>query len=655
MNLLSTRCTRALTLLAVSCVAAFAAFGQDKDWRPVTPAELQLKTSSVEPGADAEVIFWEVRVDDEGIDRMVMKHWIRVKVFTEKGREKYSKVDIPYTNDLRIKDIKARVIKADGSIVELAKADVFEREIAKQDKIKIKAKSFAVPNIEPGVIVEYKYQEVYDYGSANNMRMKFQHDVPIQKISYYFRPANNVRYITFNMNDNKFIKDKDNYYRATLENVPAIKEEAFMPPEDEIRSWLLLYYTDDLKGDAMDFWSRAGGYIVRVFDVKDTLKPGKEIKAAAAQITAGATAPDDQIAKIFEFCKTRVKNITFDASLTDDEKKEIKPNKSTNDTYKKLQGTTIDINELFASLTSALGLETRLAFGGDRSEKFFNPQQAHTSFIHFSGVAVKVNGNWKYYAPGDKFVPYGLLEWKEEDTSVILLGYKDFLTRETPYSTPEKSEAKRTGRFKLLEDGTLEGTVRTEYSGHLANQYKLDNYKDSDNKREETLKEKVKETMSTAEVTAIGIENLTDPEKPFVYEYKLRVPNYAQKTGKRIFLHPGVFTYGTNPVFSAATRRHDIFFHHPWSETDDVEIELPKGFELENAETPAEISDSSKVGFLSISIGIDAANNKLKYVRKFRFGGGGNVLFKSSVYTPLKNLFDAFHKSDTHSVVLRQK
>jgi hypothetical protein len=418
--------------------------------------------------------------------------------------------------------------------------------------------------------------------------MFFQHDIPIQNITYYFRPANNAKYLTFNMNDNRFIKDKNGFYRATLENVPAIKEEAQMPPSDEVRSWLVLYYWDDLKDTSSDFWSKAGGVIASVWQIKDTLKPGKDLRAAAEQIAAGATTPDEKLAKIFEFCKTKIKNITYDTQLTDEQKAEIKPSKSASDTYKKLQGTDDDINELFASLATSLGFEARLAFGGNRSQKFFNVNEAHVSFIHFSAVAVNVNGRWKYYDPGSLFTPFGMLPWYEEDTDVLLLGYKNYITTKTSLSGTDKSVAKRTGKFKLLEDGSLEGNIKIEYTGQLAYQYKTDNYDKSATRQEEILKEEIKARMSTAEVSSISIENVTDPEKPFVYQFKVRVPNYAQKTGKRLFFQPGFFEYGTSPLFSTATRKYDIYFHFPWSEVDDIEIELPKDFELDNAETPGE-------------------------------------------------------------------
>lgn len=625
----------------------------DNDWRPVTPAELQMKTGKVESDANAEAIFWEVRIDDVSQD-LIMKHYIRVKIFNEQGREKYSKVDIPYLKGVKIKNIMARVIKADGSITELAKADIFDREILKADKIKVKAKSFAVPNIEPGAILEYRYQEFYPHGSASSRRLIFQHDIPIQNISYYMKPGNDMRILPFNMDETKFIEDKGGYYKAAMQNVPSIKVEEYMPPEDEVRSWMLPYYAD-LKEDSMDFWGRAGYYISKAFDIKDTLKPGKEIKAAAASIVGGATAPDDQMAKLYEFCKTKVKNITFDTTMTDEQKDEIKPSKSVLDTYKKMQGTDDDINELFASLATALGHEARLAFGGDRSEKFFNPRQSHASFIHFSSVAVKIGGRWKYYDPGDQFAPYGMLPWNEEDTSVLLLSSKDYVTTKTPLSDPEASGAKRNGKFKLLEDGTLEGTVNVEYSGQLSYMEKKDGYRASANKREEDLKEAVKKRMSTAEITDIRIDNATDPDKPYGYSYKVRIPNYAQKAGKRIFFQPGYFEYGKAAEFSSATRKYDVYFHYPWSEKDSIEFTLPSGYVLDSPDSPPAIADGQKIAALNIDIRASDANSYMKYDRNFFFGGNGTYLFPASSYQAVKAYFDAFQKANSHSITLRQK
>lgn len=518
-------------LLVSLCFVLFcttAIFAGD-DWRPVTPQELSMKKGLVEADADAEAIFWEVRINDS-TSNTVLEHYVRVKILNERGRERFSKVDIEFIKGIKIKDIEARVIKPDNTIVELSKDDVFEREIIKTNDIKIKAKSFAIPNIEPGVIVEYKYKEVRRNSSASNTAMIFQRDIPMQNVVYYFKPYDNVRYLKFNF-DSKFVKDKNGYYKAEMNNVPALKEEAHMPPEDEVRSWLLVYYISEreLKMNSMDFWSRAGGALVSIYEIKDTLKPGKKMKAAAEEIIAGAATDEEKVRKLYDFCKNKVKNIDFDLNLSDDEKDEIKLNGDDDDTYKELQGRSFEINKLFASLADAAGFETRIAFTGDRSKLFFNPGKSHVSFVHLAGVAIKLDNRWEYFDPGSPFLPYGKLAWFEEGTSVFLLAYKDFITTETPMSNYDESMEKRKGRFTLSEDGTLEGDVEIEYTGHFSYNYKMNNYDSSQNAREEFLKERIKQRMSTAEVSSISIENITDPEKPFTYKYKIKVPNLCSK------------------------------------------------------------------------------------------------------------------------------
>jgi hypothetical protein len=39
-----------------------------------------------------------------------------------------------------------------------------------------------------------------------------------------------------------WVKEKDNYYSTTMTNMPAIQDESRMPPEDEVKTWMLVFY-----------------------------------------------------------------------------------------------------------------------------------------------------------------------------------------------------------------------------------------------------------------------------------------------------------------------------------------------------------------------------------------------------------------------------
>lgn len=241
-------------LLASTASSALAG----ENWRPVDPADLALKAPIVEKEADAEAIFWEVRVDDSQPYELSLKNYIRIKVFNERGRESQSKVDLPYFGSNQIKDIAARVIKPDGTIIELKKEDVFERTIVKLSGLKLKAKSFALPGVEPGAIIEYRWREVQPGGSANRLRLQFQREIPVQTVTYYLKPYTGMQYRPFNMGEARFVKDKDDFHKLTMTNVPAFREESKMPPENSVRSWVFLYYREGEKLEEDKYWKDLG-------------------------------------------------------------------------------------------------------------------------------------------------------------------------------------------------------------------------------------------------------------------------------------------------------------------------------------------------------------------------------------------------------------
>ncbi|MEQ1606827.1 MAG: DUF3857 and transglutaminase domain-containing protein [Pyrinomonadaceae bacterium] len=669
MNLFSLTMPKVGFLLFVLALSfSSSAEAQDKDWRPISPAELSAKTPVVEPDADAEALFWEVRIDDSSSDDVSRKHYVRVKIFTERGREKFSKFDIPFTKRTKIKDLAARVIKADGSIVDIGKNDIFEREIVRANGVKIKAKSFAIPNIEPGVIVEYRYKETTEDAGASGMRLQFQRDIPVQNLAYYYRPyKGEPRYQIYNFSGTKFNKDRDGYYLAQRTNVPALKSEPRMPPEDTVRPWMLLTSTGlgiasasafqitftlkDPSSPAL-YW---GGVATEWAGVNKLMeKPSDDIKKATAQILTGVTSPDEKLIKIYQFCQKEIANTTFDSSITADQRAKLPEVKSANDVLKKKSGNAMYIDILFGAMATAAGFEARVALLGDRSEILFNPKMTNDSFVTPGGVGILVGDNWKVFNPGSRFAPYGMLPWYEEGSWAMLVGPKEYVWRETPFTNHVRSNKKRSAKFNLLEDGTLEGDVTMEYTGHPALTYRLDNYDEAPATRESNLKDEITGQLSTAEVSGISIENLEDSGKPLIFKYKVRVPNYAQKTGKRLFLQPGYFEYSKNAVFAAADRKYDIVFPNPWSDTDDIDITWPKGYDLDNADVPAEQGDAQGISSLKTKVEVAKADRLMKYHREFYFGGGGNVLFDASVYPVLKRLFDQFHTANSHTITFKQ-
>lgn len=622
-----------------------------EDWRPVDAADLALKAAVVELNADSEALFWDIRVDDGGENDLVLSHYVRIKIFNERGREKYSKIDIPYVNSVKIKDIAARTIKSDGSIVELVKSDIIEKTVVKANGLKLRTKTFAFPGIEPGAIIEYKWKEVRSNSSAQNLRLQFQRDIPVQAVTYHLKPAGSsfVDVRAFNMEKPNFQKEKNGFQVATVKNVAAFREEPLMPPEDSVKSWAMVRY--------MNIFTLLLGYNmlgaqVYVFS-QPYLKADKEIKQKTAEITAGVDSADDQIDKIFQFCRNNIKNTSDKTQgFTADDIEKLKENKKSSDTLKRGVGPAIDINLLFAAMVNAAGYDARIALLPDRGERLFDPNVVVPGALRPSAIAVRFGTTWKFFDPGLPYVAPGMLRWQEEGVDALVVD-KDQVWVRTPVTDAQKSKEKRTAKLRLDENGTLEGDVTVEYTGHLAVERKVSNEDDSPAQREENLKEMVKDRMSSAELTNIVIENDADPGKPFVYKYHVRVPEYAQKTGKRLFFQPGFFTKGISALFSAGKRLYPIYFHYPWSEEDYVTIQLPKGYALDNADRPAPIN-AGAVSQYDVQMGVTNDQGTLVYKRKFFFGNPDLLLFSVDKYDAIKQLFDEVNKADNHIIPLKQ-
>jgi hypothetical protein len=645
-----------LSLIAI-WIAVLSAVASAQDWKPVDPAHLAMKSPVVEKEADAEAILWEVRVADEVRNRefhTVLSHYLRIKIFTDRGGETQSKIDIPYFNRTGISDIDARTIKPDGSIIQLKKDDVFERTIIRAGGLKIKAKSFALPAVEPGAIVEYKWKETRYDALANYIRLQLQRDIPVQLVRYFIKPLPNSRYtmrlMAFHAQTTPFTKEPDGYNSTTMANVPAFHEEPFMLPESEVRAWMLVYYTENSDPNPDQYWPAYAKETYEEF--KSSMQASDEVRRTTVSVIGDASTPDEKLRRIYEFCKSRIRNTDNEASgLSSEQKAQAKLNKMPADTLKHEIGTGFQVNMLFAALASAAGFEARIARTPDRGDMLFDPRIVDKYFLRRYAVAVRVGNDWRFFDPKSTYVPYGMLGWQQEGTTTLICDPKNASFVRTPVSSRQASMAKRTARLRLSEDGTIEGQVRLEYTGHLAVSQKEANEADSPAEREKTLIKSLRERMSTAELSNIKIENATDPIKAFVYDYHVRVPEYAQRTGKRLLLQPGFFHHGESALFPSSARRYPVYFHYPWSEEDTVEIALPAGFEVEEAEDPNGIRSD----IVEYEMKIAATDGRvLRCGRVFSFGRQDVTTFSAPNYTSLKNLFDTIHLRDNQTITLKQ-
>jgi hypothetical protein len=143
-----------------------------------------------------------------------------------------------------------------------------------------------------------------------------------------------------------FNKEKDGFYSVTFPNVPAFREEPRMPPEDQVRAWMLVYYTRRSdKETPQGYWNYYGKKVYEV--TKGLIKVNDDIRRAATEAIGDAATPEQKLQRLFEYCRAKVKNAYDDASgFTDADREKMKKNNNPGDTLKRGMGTGEDISLL---------------------------------------------------------------------------------------------------------------------------------------------------------------------------------------------------------------------------------------------------------------------------------------------------------------------
>lgn len=629
-------------------------------WKPVTPADLAVTTPVVDPKADAEALLWEVRVFDElpssNVDpQTVFENYLRVKIFTERGKDGHATVDLPYLPDVEINNVAARTIAPDGTITELKRSDIYQRTVLKTNDVKVKAVSFAVPAIAVGSVVEYHWREVHRDSMAMNLVLPFSRDIPVRLVRYYIRPfpdtgGYKLMAQPFNAEFSPLEPQPDGFSMTTLTNVPAHRDEPYPVPELETQPWLLLNYTDNLAQSVESYWTKIAKAWWDFY--AERMKGSDELQRAARDSIKGITDPREQVAALVRVTQARIARVDL-PSTPPELARAAKNNKTAGDAFKRGQGTAGDQLVVFLALAKAAGLDARPAAAGNRSQLFFKFDRlmAHMAGEHIA--AVNLAGAWHFVEPANRMSTSGELFWFQEWEPVLVLDPKKPILTRTPLTPASATVRRRTAALKLSEDGTLEGDVEVAFTGHYGQRMKRDDEQDTVEERAAAVREAYTKRMTGAEISDVVVENVTDPTKPYINRFKLRVPGFAQTTGSRMFVQLAALQKGIEPVFASETRTQDVYFPFGWTEEDTLSIALPDGWRIEAPTRPAALNGG--VGRHQIALESTDAWRTMRVKRTFVYGETETLIVTRASYPALKKFFDLVQQKDAHTVVLVKK
>jgi Domain of Unknown Function with PDB structure (DUF3857)/Transglutaminase-like superfamily len=648
-----------LTFLAFLLLTAASPLLALDDWLPVTPEDRKI-TAESEKGADAVILYHEETSDDKTRHRHVYK---RVKILTEKGKSE-ANVEIPYDAAYGgVSDVRARTLAPDGTITAFT-GKVFNTTVVKGHGIKYQAKTFSLPNVQVGSIVEWKYTEYWDEYLLG-AHWVIQDDLPQKRAKFAFIPFSSnaigvevvdkrgdvkdrVYYSVIGLPQSTTIKNlPNNRMELELKDIPAFQQEDFSPPSAVLKMRVNFYYGTDKMGKPQEFWKQEGKYWSK--EVEAFIGHSSDFASTLSQIAAPADSPEQKLRKIYAYVQ-KIKNLSYEREerrLEELLERNSKEKHTAETVLRKQEGKPDEITRVFIGLARAAGIQAYAMRVADRDQNFFQPTIPNPSQLTSEIAIAVLDGKDVFLDPATPFCPFGLLPWQHNSTS----GIRQTAGGGTEISAAPKANykeaiSKRVGRLVLTDDGTVHGEVAIGWTGIDALVHRLSGFKTDEAGRKKELEDELKAMLPPgASVQLLNATGWETPDQQLSARFKVDVPSFAGSTGKRLLVPTYLFQAAKAQPFAHGERKNPIYFNYPYYTIDDVQITFPSNLKLESLPTGQPL----RTEFSLYKVERTVNGHTISLSRDFAMAG---IAFMQQDYPELKRFFEGVSSGDSDSLVL---
>jgi transglutaminase-like putative cysteine protease len=622
-------------------------------FQPPDPQELKMTSEPLAPGASAILLYRQVDRDDNGLTSHE-DNYERIKILTEDGR-KYADVEIPFvkgSND--VVHVRARSIRPDGTIAEFD-GQIFEKEIVKARGLRYMAKTFTLPDVQIGSIIEYSYTYDFKEYSLYDSNWILSQELFTKLARFSLKPYKGNFQNPFTVSWRLRVptgttppkEGPDHIVRLEAQNIAAFQAEDFMPPENELKFHVNFVYSDDpFEPDFEKYWRRVGKKLDG--QIEGFAGRPKALEGVVSQIVSPSDPPEEKLRKLYDRVQS-LRNTSYELEKTDQEEKRENEKAPTNveEVWKRGYGNGAQLNWLYLSLVRAAGFEASPVLVSDRRNYFFTPQSMDRNKLDANVVQVKLNSKDVYFDPGAAFTPFGMLEWPETAVKGLRLDKDGGSWIETPLPQSSDSRIERKAKLQLNETGGLEGKVTVTFTGLEAMSRRVEERHADDTARKKYLEEQVQEYIPAAsELELISQPDWKSSSQPLVAEFSLKIPGWVSGAGRRALLPVGLFSAPEQHIFEHTNRVHPLYFEYPWQEVDDVTIDLPLGWQVQNLPKPQK-QDGHVVTY------VVGATNDGSTVHLTRTLTVDMLILEQKYYMALRNFFQVVRSGDEEQVVLQ--
>lgn len=636
------------------CMPAFAS-----DWTMPTPQQLKMTSDSAAPGEAAVYLYREETVDDK---EHFHKVFAEVKILTEKGKEEFSNIVIPYEQgeaDQNVVGVSGRTIEPDGRVVAFT-GKPYRKQLMSSGNERLMETAFSMPDVQVGSVLEYQYTLDYDEDYLIPPVWMLQHKVFTHQEHYHFQAADDMLNVMVKdamghenaVNHLIYFQDVPagvrvesgvNGYDLVVNNIPALANEPYMPPVNSYSYRVIFYYSPYNSGT--EFWKVEGRYWSKD---ADKFEDAGALRAAVGKITAPGDTEVQKLQKIYAAVMT-VENTDYSRTPSAAENKadQVKI-KNAAGVWEYKQGTSNQITRLFLGMARAAGLKAYDMIVTERDQSILNLGYLNWGQLSDEIAIVNVGGKEEYFDPGERYCEFGKLDWEHQ----LMMGIRQIdggtKVAMVPAGAYPDNQVTRTADLTLSPDGEVQGRIEVIMNGQEAlywRQFVLSHDLVAAKKAFE--KELQARVPAGVHVAMDHFLSLTDSSS-----YLMAIVNVSgtmgTATGKMLFVPAAFFEANVQPKFSAQQRTNPIDLHYPYENHDQVTVTLGPGLKVESLPKSETIPYPQTAEYQQQ---FGAKGNQYEEVRLL---ANAKSVFQATDYPKLRSFYQGVAAQDQQQVVLQK-
>jgi hypothetical protein len=633
----------AILSIHVPRVAAF-------DWDPITDPEKNMKSSPLDPGAGAVVLFKRGRIDVIEQSSLFwttrIQTYVRIKVFNDAGREA-ANVSMDAPKFMRLSKIEGRTILPSGEIIPLDSSKVFHGKAYEGGgHFAILQTTFSLPSVVPGAIIEFQTDEyedwfypdpwIFDTNGIGTLDSSLKVTIGPRLLMAQYPLETTVNRISITQSQTV----KGGEFDYSIKNLRPIQREPFSLPFRDMATMVLFTPRElGFGGDVYPLimkWDDVGAEIKKEMDGLE--KTEKEAKSKAKELTDKISDPRKKAETLYSYLQQNIVSsdvIGVGIGRTADEILSAK------------RGDPDEINALFVLMLREAKVDADFVLLATQNWETLVRSFPNRNQFSRAITRVDLKDGPVFADPADAAAPFGDLPWYER--GVLGLAVKGSKIQEAaiPAGSEDDNVSTVKSMMQVAKNWTIEGDEEVDMKGAEGIEFRADLMDEAPAKQEERLTDYFAGGNSDVSITEITHPEFRDSSQPFVLKAHLKATLTSEIGQSGLLLNPWMSDQFERPLFKTTVRHSAVRFHNPekrmmtttWQLAPEIKVEqLPKEVKIEN-----------DVGGFSHSC--SQSGNTVTCTRTYSLK---KMLLQTSVdYLNAKKFFDDIAKQDQEGVILR--